>query len=371
MRSPSVLFCQAVLRGAAGGLIQSPALAQHAEPPRAVRVSTVMLEAVDIPRHRRTGLWWTRRYIGPHTPPQRLDPEFESDMLGEPELWHFDSIFWRRRSKLRPLMDRAKARRDDPLQLCLLDADELGPRDVARFWDELVPLIGEPDRQRFDTLPGKLAELRRRFTRAERRAMNRLLGRLALILIMPLEPLYLHRGLSPQIPVRTYFHLWMLVHHIIGCGKAAYLAAIADPASVVKHVPDLTPQTGLYALSLFRFEEMTFDAQKLRLLEAYFYPHDPAEKRKISDQLKTDDMSKLSPIERRIARIARAVSGVYNLMPFIREGFIGPEFDQGYPELYPEFRELASGEVVVGTYAQPPADRPLAPDLKSLYGEAD
>jgi hypothetical protein len=369
MRSPSVLFCQAVLRGAADGLMHCPALQQHSERPRAVRVSTVMLEAVDIARHRASGVWWSRRYIGPHTPPQEIDPEFDADMLGEPELWHFDAIFWRRRSKLQPLLTRAAAAEIDPLQLCLLDSD-LTVEDVTRFWDELVPLIGEPQRQSFDTLPAVVQQFRGRYSRPERRALYRLLGRFGLILIARLEPLYLHRGLSPLIPVRTYFHLWMLVHHIIGCGKQAYLEAVADPRSVVKYVPALTPQTGLYALSLFRFDEMTFDAQKLRLLETYFYPHDPAQKRKISDQLKTDDMSQLKPAERRIASMARAVSGVYNLMPFIREGFRGPDFDLGYPELYPLFEELASGEVVVGRYAEPDPERPLAPDLKSLDGQS-
>jgi hypothetical protein len=128
----------------------------------------------------------------------------------------------------------------------------------------------------------------------------------------------------------------------------------------------MSNESGLYPLCVFRFEEITFDAQKLRLLESYFHPHDPAEKRRIHAQLRDEDESALSPIEQRIARLGRRVSGLYSLMPHIRESFRGPGFDHGYPELYPEYVELDSGEVTVARYAPVPEGIHLAPDIKSL-----
>jgi hypothetical protein len=366
MRSPSLMFCQQLLRTPPAQLpLADGELSRRQQPPVAARVTTVMLEALTIAEHRASGKWWKRTYIGPHVPPQTLDHEFDDDVLGHPELWHFDAIFWRRRSSLAPLMERARTGRDDPEQLALLGSD-LGDEDVARFWHELVPMIAGSTRERFDNLPATVQAVRARFSRKQLRALNRLLGRFSLVLIAKLEPLYLHRGLSPQVPARTYFQLWMLVQHVIGCGRDAYLAAVDDPASISVHLAAMTHETGLFALCVFRFEEITFDAQKLRLLEQYFHPHDQVEKRRIHEQLKNEDMSNLSPIEQRIARIGRSVSGLYTLMPHIREAFRGPGFDHGYPELYPRFDELPDGEVRVGQYARLPDGVQLAPDIKSL-----
>jgi hypothetical protein len=54
------------------------------------------------------------------------------------------------------------------------------------------------------------------------------------------------------------------------------------------------------------------------------------------------------------------------VMPHVREAFRGPAFERGYPELYPTFVELDSGEVVVGEYKRAAPDAELAPDLKSV-----
>jgi hypothetical protein len=367
MRSPSLMFCQQMLRTPPCELFPDSELGQRREPLVAARVTTVMLEPVTLAERRTSGRWWKRTYVGPHVPPQELDREFYDDVLGYPELWHFDAIFWRRRSSLAPLMARARSGQEDPLELALLGAEsELSRADVELFWNDFVPMIAGSTRERFDNLPQTVQAVRSRFSRKQRRTLYRLLGRLSLVLVAKLEPLYLHQGLSPQIPVRTYFHLWMLVQHVIGCGRDAYLAVVAEPLSVNAHVPDMSNESGLFPLCVFRFEEVTFDAQKLRLLESYFHPHDPAEKRRIHAQLRDEDESALSPIEQRIARLGRRVSGLYSLMPHIRESFRGPGFDHGYPELYPEFVELPSGEVTVARYAQLPDDVVLAPDIKSL-----
>jgi hypothetical protein len=366
MRSPSSMFCQTVLRDGVPEFQVGSDLPDRSDPLKSVRITTVMLEPVSLKQHAATGDWWTRKYIGPHSPPQQFDSEFDQDVFGEPELWHFDAIFWRRRSSLRPLMQRALAQDVDAMQLALLDAPALSATDVERFWDELVPLFQGATREDFDTLPATVAEVRRRFSRKERRAQYRLLGRFSLILIARLEPLFFHRLWKTPIPVQTNFQLWMLVQHVIGCGRAAYLAAVAQPLSIASYVPALTTQTGLYALSLFRFEEMTFDAQKLRLLEAYFHPHDSAKKRAQHERMKAQDLSAYPLNEQRAERAGRAIFGLLNALPHLREAFRGPSFDHGYPELYPVFAELASGDVVVGEYKAPP-DTPLAPDLKSVH----
>ncbi|HKU41768.1 MAG TPA: lipase maturation factor family protein [Polyangiales bacterium] len=364
-RLPALAFCQAVTDGRAYEMTKFGPLQQHATPPIAARITTIMLEPVSLEEHRRTGAWWKRTYIGPHVPAHDHDPEFWQDSMGEPELWHFESIFWRRRSKLRTLIERAQADAADPLELALFDG-ALTRDDVARFWREFVPLLNGPERNDFATLPAMERRMREMFSRSERRALYRLLGRFSLILVARLEPLYLHQGFNPQIPVRTYFQLWMLAQHVIGNGLSAYQAAVQQPESVVDYIPQMTTQTGLYALALFRFEELVFEAQKLRLIASFVHPHDPEQKRVMAEKFRTRNFDDLPKADKFFVSVAQRVSGFYNVVSDLREAFIGPEYDRGYPEVYPEFRELADGTVVLVRYGAVPGDRPLAKDLKDL-----
>jgi hypothetical protein len=70
--------------------------------------------------------------------------------------------------------------------------------------------------------------------------------------------------------------------------------------------------------------------------------------------------------ERFVVSLARTLSGFFCVMVDIRDNFIGPEFDRGFPELYPTFEELESGDIRLKSYARPAPGTPLAPDLKSL-----
>ncbi len=362
---PAKSLCQAVTDGRGYELTLPGPLQRHDTPPISARMTTIMLEPVSLEEHRRTGNYWKRSYIGPHVAQHDHDPSFWEDALGEPELWHFEAIFWRRRSKLRPLIERAQEGGHDPLELARFDG-AIGEQDIASFWSEFIPMIAGDVRTRFDTLVELDRSVRERFTRAQLRAFYRLVGRFSLILVARLEPMYLHQGSKPEIPVHTYFQLWMLVQHIIGTGKDAYLAAVARPESVVDYVPQLTTFTGLYLHALFRLDQIIFEAQKLRLIESYVHPHDPEKKRQIAQKLKSRNFEELPGPEKLFTRIAQRVSGFFNVAAELRESFIGPQYDRGYPELYPTFEERPDGEVRVRNYARVPTDRVIAKDLKDL-----
>jgi hypothetical protein len=346
-RSFAPSFCQAVMKGLGRDVVKGAALDEHRDPPVSVRITTIMLEPVSLREHRATGNWWKRTYVGPHTPPQERDPDFDYDAEGEPELWHFDAIAWRRRCPLiRGLMRRARADNVDPCELVLAGAGELTSRDVDRFWNEFVPLLGGNVRESFDTLPDVVAAVQARFDRKQQRALYRLLGRFSLLVVARLEPLYLHRGNKPLVPCKTYFQLWMLVQHVIGCGRDAYLEAFSSPESITQHLAAMTNQTGLYAQAVFRFDDMTFEAQKLRLLEAYSFPHDIEAKRALDAKLRDETLASSTPFERFVFSVAKQILGFFQATPDVRESFKGPRFDRGYPERYPIFDELDSGEVV-------------------------
>jgi hypothetical protein len=171
-----------------------------------------------------------------------------------------------------------------------------------------------------------------------------------MLLVARLEPLYLGRGSKPELPARTYFHLWMAAHHIIGQGRDAFLQAMADPrGSATAALAELTPQTGLYYLSVFRFEAMCFEAQKLRLVSTITPPFDEEKRRRIA--FSTEEMT---PFEKWVVEVSQTFSGFFNVMPFIRDAFKGPRFDQGYPELLPSFEQADSGEIVLRGFPPPP-----------------
>jgi hypothetical protein len=95
------------LRGDHQKCLLGDVLAAHAKPPALVRVTTHMLEPVTLAEHAQTGAFWRRRYVGPHRPAEACDPAFWDDFSSAPELWHFEAIAWRRRSRLRGLIERA------------------------------------------------------------------------------------------------------------------------------------------------------------------------------------------------------------------------------------------------------------------------
>jgi hypothetical protein len=347
-RAPLSFICQSLLRGDRQKFLLGDVLAAHAKPPALVRVTTHMLEPVTLAEHAQTGAFWRRRYVGPHRPAEAFDPAFWDDFSSAPELWHFEAIAWRRRSRLRGLIERAASGIEPLDELLLCEADGLEPRHVSRFWSELVPMYAGSVRESFDTLPDVLTKVEQRFVdRSERRALERVLGRYALLLVARFEPLFLHRGHKPLLEVPTYFHLWLLAHHIIGLGREAYARAYADPLSAAEHVPKLTPQTGLYGLALFRYDAFRFEAQKLRLIEAFTYPHDAAAKRVNAERMRERRFQDLPSGERFAFRIAMRVSGYFHILPELRDAFRGERFEAQHPERYPVFSEDESGVVRV------------------------
>jgi hypothetical protein len=363
--APAFEFCQKLLETNKIELAKTEVSKQHTTPPRAARITTIMLEPTSFEQRKQTGKSWKRTYIGPHVPTHEYDPDFWHDAFGEPELWHFEAIMWRQRSRFKELMDRSVAGKDDPLELAIWDG-RLSAQEVETFWNELVPLVSMADRSTFETVPGVVDQVRTRFDRRERRSLARLLGRFSLILVARLEPLYLYRGGKPLIPAQTYLHLWMLAHHIIAQGKSVYLHALEHPESWSKHLAAMTNQSGLFLLSVFKFEEMCFEAQKLRLINSVVHPHDPAAKRVIAEKLRNASLESLPKVERLMIGLVRTISGYFCVMSDIRDSFIGPAYDQGFPELYPTFEELDSGEIRLKSYAYPKPGEALAPDLKSL-----
>lgn len=332
----ATVLLQRILEGHGNDFMRGSALRERNDPPTIARITTVMLEPASLAEHRETGRWWRRSYVGPHTPPRRVDDRFWKEFLPEPEMWHPEAVAWRRRSKLKGFMDRARAS-DDPMHL-VLEGTDLTERDVERLWNELVPLVGTEPPRNWDGLPDAVERVQAKFSREELRAMQRLTARLSVLLLAKLEPHYLGKGFHPPVKARTYLHLWMATQHVIGRGRDAYMAVVRDPLSINRVLDEMTLYSGLQYLGVFRFDSVVFEAQKLRLLQCIAGPHGKGKAHEPT-------LEEMTPYERLVANLARTFSGYFDVMPFLRQECKGPRFDAGFPENYPWFEPQASGEV--------------------------
>ena len=349
-KSAASVLMQRVLEGRAGSFVRESSAPAHAQPPRAVRMTTILLESVSLEQHRASGAWWKRSYLAPHCPPREHDATFADELLPEPELWHFEAIAWRERCPmLRELTRRARAGEQDPMRLVLFGAEGLAQADVARFWEELVPLVGAHEPGGFDAVPDVVAAVRERWDWKQRRALYRLLGRFTLLLLARWEPLYFERGRKPVIAAESYFELCLLAHHVIGRGRETYLRMFEQPARAGAELAAMTPQTGLYYLAVFRFESMVMEAQKLRMLAALMPPYERETRSGIAEKPAAAGASEPEAA----GKIAKLITGFFAVMPVLRDNFKGVRFDHGYPEAFPTFRELRNGEIVLSGYGQP------------------
>jgi hypothetical protein len=337
------VLCQCIVEGR-GGEFMAPGseLSKRKDPPVCARITTVMLDPVSLEEHKQTGHWWKRTTIGPHTPPREHDPLFWDELLPDPELWHYEAIFWRSRSRFGKIMKRALEPGADPMRLVLEDSP-MSAADVELFWNELVPMVASHDRKNLDALPDSVDAFRSKFTRTQQRHLIRIGGRLAGLLVARIEPLYLGKGFSPAFGAKTYLHVWLLAQKLLVDGKEAYLAAFADPMSVAELAATFDINEGLFLLGTFRFEALVFEAQKLRLITAIMPPHDDA----LKESLDTGDKAKMTPLERKIADFAEKFAGFFSVMRALRYTFKGPRFDHGFPENYPKFTQLETGEVIL------------------------
>ena len=93
----------------------------------------------------------------------------------------------------------------------------------------------------------------------------------------------------------------------------------------------LTLESGLHSMAVFRFDELVFEAQKLRLFQCFTEPE--GQDRPVGHPL--------------LDAVAARAWGALELALFVRQQFTGPEYEQGQPERYPTFRLDSTGEVVI------------------------
>jgi hypothetical protein len=304
-------------------------------PPKLGRITIHMLEPVSLEEHKKTGNYWKRSYIGPHLPPIEKIAGYWERWIPVPELWHWDDLIWRRRSKLKRLMDRA-LRGEEARSALIADTQDITAADVEAFWNEMLPLVqsGDPRTRTFDRVPETVRALRAKYDVHQLYVFERIVGRLTTMLVAKLEP-YFFRDKKPILEVKTYYHLSLLANQVILEGEAAFERLYRNPEQSPGYVDKVSMAEGVYLMTMFQYEAMIFQAQKRRLTQRFLFPERPGG---------------MTKYDRDANILLEQLSGAMELMTFLEDKFIGPEFDHGFPEKYPTFTHQPDGEVAVRHY---------------------
>ena len=234
-------------------------------PPRAARVNLYMLQSATLEEHRRTGTWWRRRYLAPHLPCVTRDRTVWEEWLPDPELFHWDELIWKLRApRLKALYDCA--RQGGSLEAAIVDPTRgITSGHLDRFWTRFLP-EATAGGTGWTNLPCGVHRVRNIFSSCERRVFERILGRLSLALWARLEPFWLGDK-QPSIDLPSFFHVGLLIGHVIASGKDVYESVFREPVVAASFVSAVTAESGLFLTAIFWHEKLAFHARKFRMLQ--------------------------------------------------------------------------------------------------------
>lgn len=309
--------------------------------PLAVRVASCFFEPTTFADMKETGRYWRRTLVGPHFDVLHASDGYWDEPLPHPEQWHYDDLVWLERSKLGTLMLRAE-RGEDFHELVLVDAHGLDTADVERFWNDFLPRVAARHQESWHGLRATVSELRSHYGRPQLHRFERIAARYGVLVFARMQPSFLASGLRPMFGfgdagsrIKTNYHLRMLACHIVLSGRAALDGVRRDPTLADEHLPTFSLRSGSYFQALFNYEQLVFQAQRLRALAAFteFEGRTPPTPK----QQRTLDY---------LQGVVRRAWGVIDYGEFLKHEFTGPE-DQLYtPEALPKFQLTSEHEVV-------------------------
>lgn len=310
-------------------------------PPQAVRVRSYILEPASIQELRTEGRWWRRTLIGPHYAPLQQGEGYWDEPMPEPELWHYDDLFWLKRSRLGTLLRRA-ASGESADALVKLGAVELTDKEIEVFWSKIVPVIHSRHDASFVGLRTTVCELRETYGAQAMRRFERMANRYALCLFARLEPMFLRAGWSflrvrwrpdpatNALAVRSYYELRTLCMAVVAQGRQTYREVLDNPELAHAQAEQLTMPRAHQLQFVFRYETMVFHAQKLRLLD------------NMSRQL---NRTKPDAKKQELMSLAGNAFGAVPMIEFLKTQFLAPEDWLDVPERWPRFEVTSNLEV--------------------------
>jgi hypothetical protein len=304
------------------------------ETPKLARMRTYLLRPASLEEHAKSGAWWTREVIGPHYPARERNDHFWQLWLPDPELFDFDDVVWKERTRLGRIMD-PNDRSSDVAALVVREAPDLSPADVDRFFDELLPAVNAADAGDWSCVGQRWRALRSRFSALELRRFERVAGRVATVLDARIERL---AAASNDPRLGTHYDVACLAQHLLLQGRAVVEDALAHPEHALARAAEPTPETSLYLSAMFRLDRLVWEAHKMRFLDMILV--------RSSERFPDSERARA---ERKLEETAKKIWGVAHFSAFLRGKFKEPEYCDGTPERYPEFVEGPEGEILETT----------------------
>ncbi|HYF03152.1 MAG TPA: lipase maturation factor family protein [Patescibacteria group bacterium] len=230
------------------------------EPPLRVRVNLYRFQPTSFKERRATGKWWTKRFAETHLPERRLNPGLWQMRRSQPELFHWDAVYWRRRSpRMKAMMNIGATASSAEV---FKTASEGLIFDTEYLWNEFLPLFHSREKN-WAELPALSELLKARYTFKEIQALEILWNRLAIMLGEKLQPYFLGVK-TPKLEIKKYFHFGLFIHHIIGKGREAFEFALENPAEASVFLKDFSLEKAFFHTAIFWFDMLVYQARKIR-----------------------------------------------------------------------------------------------------------
>jgi hypothetical protein len=222
-------------------------------PPRQVRIGVLGMTPTRLSELRATGHWWHVRRFGTFIPARGLESWRDRNWLPEPELFHPDLLQWKDRA--RPLQQMLQAYRSGvPSQRAVLEGSDLTTHELESFWGELIPLLAT-ERGNWALVHERYGVVNARFDAERLLRHERILERYAWLLRKRIDP-YRFGQSDLSLPPMSNYRYQMLLHEIVLDGRAACETMLREPARAVERFARSSDATQIWALSMFRYEQV-------------------------------------------------------------------------------------------------------------------
>jgi hypothetical protein len=230
--------------------------------PKYCRISLVALTPASLSHARKSGEPWLARDLGVLFAPRENNPNVYKYWLSPPEMFHPDSLFFRRVS---PALVRvlAACEAGTPLREAVRVESDISAEEVARFWREFVPLVSE-GRGNYARVDEVAAALRARFDEQSILRMERIAERYVHVLRTKLEP-YLYGGKEPRIKMVWSLTFHFIVQEMLLDGEQAYEALWRHPELASARAEKTTQESQLHFVGVVRNETLRYHGRTLRI----------------------------------------------------------------------------------------------------------
>jgi len=238
-----------------------------AAPPAFVRAILYRFQPTSLAEKKATGKWWTKTYAAIHTPATGIDVDFEIKRKTQPELFHWDWIYWRRWAPA--LQQLLKTVQTQPVADALRTLEkDLAADTAAIFWNICLPLLQQKN---WDGLTADTKQFQDKIGYEQFIQTEVYWCRLAIALGEKLMPMYL-KPEEGEPKFDNYFDFGLFIHHIIIGGKQAWEAVFTEPKRAVNYYDDFITTQAFFSYAFFRSKMLAFVAAKNRLSLSFNQP---------------------------------------------------------------------------------------------------